>query len=229
MNIDDERTASPMAGDAPERRRLHANPSADKEPKDARNGIGDPGIGSFARLPLPPLPTLPLDADRESASISSYFRYNLPAILIVCIIAAAIGVAIGSHFAAEPAGLISESRPYDAYLQDRMDESPAMPSDTLIQRIEEMRRIAAEDGMGDVAGIAATAGTEGTAGTAETEIIQGTAPSLSASPSTFTAPVAKRPEQGMEQGAAARQPATGIRSGDPCTAASMALALCDHR
>lgn len=210
-----------MAGDAPERRRMRANPSADKAPKDARDGIGDPGIGAFARFPLPPLPS---HADRESVSISSYFRYNLPAILIVCIIAAAIGIAIGSHFAAEPAGRVSESRSYDAYLrQDRMEESPAMPSDTIVKRIEEMRRIAAEDGMGDVADVAATAGT------AEAGVIPGAAPTAPVPPSNSAASVAKRPVQGMEQGAAARQPATGNLSGGPCTAASMALALCDHR
>lgn len=210
-----------MAGDASERRRVHANPSAGKAPKEARDGIGDPGIGAFAKFPLPPLPA---HADRESASISSYFRYNLPAILIVCIIAAAIGVAIGSHFAAEPAGRISESRSYDAYLrQDRMEESPAMPSDTIVKRIEEMRRIAAEDGMGDVADVAATTGT------AETDRVPGTAPSASALPSTSNASVAKQPEQGMEKGAAARQPVTVSRSDGPCSAASMALALCDHK
>lgn len=222
MNIDDERMASPMAGDASDRLRMHANPSAGTSPNDTRSGIGDPpwaspptgrdaGIGTRS-FPLPP-PSSPYGA-RESASISSYFRQNLPAILIVCIIAAAIGIAVGSHFAAEPVEQVMESKPVNAHLrQDPAAGTAATPSDMIMQRIQEMRRIAAEDGVDEVGG------------TAVAGSVAASAPAASG---------AKGPEPGAEQGAGARQaqPAAvhrSDRSSGPCTAASMALALCDHQ
>lgn len=223
MNFDDERTASPMAGDSSERLRTHANPSTGETSNDVRGATGAPswakplpdhdaqGDSGFRSFSMPPPPP---DGDRESVSISNYFRHNLPAILIVCIIAAAIGIAIGSHFAAEPAGQVFESSPADGVLKkDRIAESPATPSDTIMQRIEEMRRIAAEDTVDDVSGIAGATGT------------------ASAAAAAPAASVTKRPERGPDQAAGARQPqsATGSRSSGPCTAASMALALCDHQ
>lgn len=207
MDINDERTASPLTGDAPDWPRTHANPSAGKPPNDMRSGIGDPPWASLrtgrderrdgGAFSCP----MPSDGGQESNDVVGYFRNNLSAILIVCIVAAMIGVAIGMHFADKPSDPIVGARPADAYLkQTRINEAPASPSDTIMLRIEEMRKIAAEDAVEVVPGVALPSG---------------------------PAPAVKRTEPAAD--AKQPQPATGSRSSLPCSAASMALALCDHQ
>jgi len=207
MNINDERTASPMAGDASEWLRTQANPSAGKAPGDMRTGIGEPPWAHLraSRDELQNgatrLHSMPSGSEAEPNDVITYFRNNLPAILIVCIVAAFIGVAIGMHFADPPSDHGTEARPADTYLKhNRMSEAPVLPSDTMMLRIEEMRKIAAED--------AVDTGTSLTAPAA-------------------AAPAVKR----AESAAAAKppQPQTGNSSSLPCNAASVALALCDHQ
>lgn len=167
-----------------------------------RDAQGDSGTRPFSFF-MPPDAAQArrrTDAGRESVFVSSYFRNNLAAILIICLLAAAIGVAAGFHFAAEPYGQAAASgtRPADTHLrQSQMNESPASPSETIMRRIEEMRKIAAEDDVDAASSVA------------------------------HPVPAAERAERGTD--ARQAQPAAGSHPGRPCTAASMALALCDHR
>lgn len=210
MNLNDERTASHLTGDAPEWPRTQANPSAAKAPNDMRSGIGDPpwanlragrdelqDSGAHSAYSYP----MPFGTGAASDDVVGYFKNNLSAILAVCIVAALIGVAIGMHFADMPSDSGPAVRPAEAYLrQPRQTEAPASPSDTIMLRIEEMRKIAAEDAVDNGPGVAVPAG---------------------------TAPAARRTEAAVD--AKPPQAETGSRASLPCSAASMALALCDHR
>lgn len=196
-----------MAGDASEWPPTQANPSAGRAPGDMRSGIGEPPWANLrtSRDQLKDggtrLHSLSSDIEAEPTDVVSYFRNNLPAILIVCIVAAFIGVAIGMHFADQPSDHGTEARPAETYLkQNRISEAPASPSDTMMLRIEEMRKIAAEDAMDTETGVAVPA---------------------------TTAPAVKQTEAAVE--VKPPQPETGNPSSTPCSAASMALALCDHQ
>ncbi|WP_151633567.1 hypothetical protein [Noviherbaspirillum aerium] len=221
MNINDERTASPMAGDPSDRVRTHANPGEGNAHGDMRSSTDDPqwgglhggwnapdDTGAYSRS-MPPfaVPAGRSDYTRhESAFFLDYLRNNLPAILIVCIVAAAIGVAAGVYFAAGPDGHAAVSKPAEANPRPvRISESPS-PSEKMMLRIEEMRKIAAEDAA-DTGAVASGPG--------------------AGSPLTAVGRTEKASDKGME--AQLPQPATTNQPGRPCTAASMALALCDHQ
>ncbi|RJF92003.1 hypothetical protein [Noviherbaspirillum saxi] len=211
MKTSDDRVAFPFDSEAPGGLRLRLKPSRPGSrhfPEGAQH-FSKPPRSAFRTdhvsvQPASASPTLPSPLSERSAlgfeSPAAFLRKHLFVILSICAAASVVGAAMGFYFAWSLLPLPMQAGSTEAE-HDRPATARPSPSDTIAIRIAEMRRIASED--------------------SETPADQ----EQLTTPGNSSALTPLQNNGSPQDASALRMPA--IPAPDrPCTAASMALALC---